>query len=181
MSSRMASQSMGLRSWIARFALYTYGRRTASAPKYKFRNACSASPGGYRASCMRASMLSYVVWFGWSTSTPALKTSLKLVLPVHVRDHTEREGNVEQLVKVLTREGVRVDVDDAVDPQEVVEGPEVELGVLIDEAVADARAVVRWRDALKLAGALQPRMPELCDEYVDVLCGVPCLAHSCGP
>ena len=103
------------------------------------------------------------------------------MLPVHVRDHAEREGNVEQLVKVLTREGVRVDVDDAVDPQEVVEGPEVQLGVLIDEAVADARAVVRWRDALKLAGALQPRMPELCDEYVDVLCGVPCLAHSCGP
>jgi hypothetical protein len=28
---------------------------------------------------------------------------------------------------------------------------------------------------------LRPRLQELCEEYVDVLCGLPCLARSCGP
>ena len=79
-----------------------------------------------------------------------VEDQLEARVAVHVRYGAEREGNVEQLVKVLTREGVRVDVDDAVDPQEVVRGPEVEFGVLIDEAVADSHAVVRWRDALDL-------------------------------
>ena len=79
-----------------------------------------------------------------------VEDQLEARIAVHVRDRAEREGHVEELVKILSREGVRVDVDDAVDPQEVVERPEVQLGVLIDEAVADAGAVVRWRDALDL-------------------------------
>ena len=66
----------------------------------------------------------------------------------HVWDGGEREGQVEELVKVLSSEGVRIDVDHAVDPEEVVERPEVQLGVLIDEAVADTCAVVGWWDAL---------------------------------
>jgi len=45
-----------------------------------------------------------------------VEDQLEARVAVHVRDRAEREGHVEQLVKVLSREGVRIDVDHAVDP-----------------------------------------------------------------
>ena len=83
---------------------------------------------------------------------------LEVRVAVHIRDGAEREGHLEEaeeeLVEVLSRKGVRVNADDAVGANETVERPlaEVQLGVLVDEAVADALAVLGWWDALDLEG-----------------------------
>ena len=69
---------------------------------------------------------------------------------VHVWDGTEWEGHVEELVKVAAHERVRIEVDHVVNAKAGVKGPEVELGVLISKAVADAYAIVWWWDPLDL-------------------------------
>jgi hypothetical protein len=80
-----------------------------------------------------------------------VKGQLEARVAIHVRDGgAEREGHLEELVEVLPCKGVRVGVDDALGAKETVEGPEVKLGVLVDEAVADALVVVGWQDALDL-------------------------------
>ncbi len=79
-----------------------------------------------------------------------VEVELEARVAVHVRHGGEREGEVEELVKVAPHERVRVEVDDALDAQHGVQRPEVQLGVLVEKAVADSRTVVRWRDQLNL-------------------------------
>ena len=83
-----------------------------------------------------------VVWLEHEDA--CVKVKLEAQVAVHVWDGAEWEGHVEQLIKVATDERVRIEVDHVFYAQAGVKRPEVELGVLVAEAVADAGAVVWW-------------------------------------
>lgn len=86
-----------------------------------------------------------------------VEVELEARVLVYVWDGAEREGQVEELVKVAPDKRVRVQVDHTVHAQDRVKRPEVQLGVLVAEAAADAGAVVRRRDKLHFE-----RLPACC-------------------
>ena len=71
-----------------------------------------------------------------------IEVELEGRVAAHVWDGAKREGHVEQLVKVAADERVRIEVDHVVYAQVGVERPEVELGILVAEAVASACAIM---------------------------------------
>ena len=79
-----------------------------------------------------------------------VEVELEARVAVYVWDGAEREGHIKELIKVAPDERVCVQVDHAVHAQDRVERPEVQLGVLVAEAVADAGAVVRRWDEIHL-------------------------------
>ena len=69
------------------------------------------------------------------------------IVDVDVRDGAELEGQVPDFVEVVADDCVRVEVYGRFDA-ELVEGPNVQFGVLVDEGVMDAFASVRGSDEI---------------------------------